>query len=209
MRYRPKWLLLIRAMRRIPIYLPFSRSLPLHLSLSVEQTEGGQPGSQQSSGRSYTFYPVITDDDMLATPTWFGSITRMLVKNGAGNVVTGQVLTAEEDDRGGYAPSTREDEQVVIYAGRVNRDILFSGNMAIYKSTFQAVGGFDTRLGPGTVYPAAEDNDFAFRLLEAGCHIIYDPQPCPVSSCLALGKGIYLVALELWLWPGRFLRQAF
>jgi GT2 family glycosyltransferase len=37
------------------------------------------------------------------------------------------------------------------------------------------VGGFDSRLGPGTRYPAAEDNDFAFRLLEAGYSIIYDP----------------------------------
>jgi len=119
---------------------------------------------------------VITDDDMLATTTWFGSIVRSLAKNGPGSVITGQVVTSEGEKASGYAPSTREDMEVVIYEGRVNRDVLFSGNMAIDKATFKDIGGFDTRLGPGTSYPAAEDNDFAFRLLEAGCRIIYSPE---------------------------------
>jgi GT2 family glycosyltransferase len=48
--------------------------------------------------------------------------------------------------------------------------------MATYRSAFDRVGGFDSRLGPGTRYPAAEDNDLAFRLLEAGYSIVYDPR---------------------------------
>jgi GT2 family glycosyltransferase len=48
--------------------------------------------------------------------------------------------------------------------------------MATYRSAFDQVGGFDSRLGPGTRYPAAEDNDFAFRLLEAGFSIAYEPR---------------------------------
>ena len=59
----------------------------------------------------------------------------------------------------------------------MNRDVLFTNNMAMQRSAFDSVGGFDTRLGPGTSFPAAEDNDFAFRLLEAGYRIIYDPRP--------------------------------
>jgi GT2 family glycosyltransferase len=140
------------------------------------EQKGVSLGRNRAAAEATHSILAITDDDMLATPTWFGSIIRVLVKNGTGNVVTGQVLTTEEDELLGYAPSTREDEQAVVYEGRVNRDILFSGNMAINKATFQEVGGFDTRLGPGTSFPAAEDNDFAFRLLEAGCCIIYDPQ---------------------------------
>jgi GT2 family glycosyltransferase len=38
------------------------------------------------------------------------------------------------------------------------------------------VGGFDERLGPGTAFPAAEDNDLGFRLLEAGYRIAYVPE---------------------------------
>ncbi len=47
--------------------------------------------------------------------------------------------------------------------------------MAIYRSAFESVGKFDERLGPGTNFPAAEDNDLGFRLLEAGYKIIYEP----------------------------------
>ena len=118
---------------------------------------------------------VFTDDDMLVTQTWFGTIMRTLLSIGSRAVVTGQVLSSEEDGKG-FAPSIREDHESVIYKGRVNRDVLFTGNMAAYRSTFDHVGGFDARLGPGTRYPAAEDNDFAFRLLDAGYSIIYDPR---------------------------------
>jgi len=118
---------------------------------------------------------VFTDDDMLVVPTWFGSIIRTLLTIGSHGVVTGQVLSAEED-ADGFAPSIREDHVSVTYRGRVNRDVLFTGNMAVYRSAFDHVGGFDSRLGPGTRYPAAEDNDFAFRLLEAGYSIVYDPR---------------------------------
>jgi GT2 family glycosyltransferase len=38
------------------------------------------------------------------------------------------------------------------------------------------VKGFDVRLGPGTVFPGAEDSDLGFRLLEAGYRIVYVPE---------------------------------
>ena len=117
---------------------------------------------------------VFTDDDMLVTPTWFGTIIRTLLVIGSQGVVTGQVLSSEEDNTG-FAPSIREDYESIIYRGRVNRDVLFTGNMAAFRDAFNSIGGFDSRLGPGTFYPAAEDNDFAFRLLEAGYCIVYDP----------------------------------
>ena len=34
---------------------------------------------------------------------------------------------------------------------------------------------FDERLGVGARFPGAEDNDFAFRLLESGYRIVYEP----------------------------------
>jgi GT2 family glycosyltransferase len=45
--------------------------------------------------------------------------------------------------------------------------------MAMYKSDFEVAGGFDVRLGPGTRFPGAEDNEFAYRLMSAGHRIIY------------------------------------
>jgi GT2 family glycosyltransferase len=125
---------------------------------------------------------VFTDDDMLVTPTWFGTIVRTLLSMGAHAVVTGQVLSSGEVEEG-FAPSLREDQESAIYQGRLQRDVLFTGNMATYRSAFNRVGGFDSRLGPGTRYPAAEDNDFAFRLLDAGYSIVYD------SRCSVYHRG--------------------
>jgi GT2 family glycosyltransferase len=48
--------------------------------------------------------------------------------------------------------------------------------MGAFRTAVNAVGGFDERLGPGTAFPAAEDNDLGFRLLESGYQIRYVPQ---------------------------------
>jgi O-antigen biosynthesis protein len=119
---------------------------------------------------------VFTDDDMLVSPDWFGTLVRSLVTAGDQSIITGQVLSSNEGNFHGYAPSTRTDNDTVIYSGRINRDVLFTNNMAICRSTFESIGGFDTMLGPGTLFPAAEDNDLAFRLLEEGYQIVYEPK---------------------------------
>jgi len=125
-------------------------------------------------------YPILvfTDDDMRMTPTWFGALVRALVTAGPLSVITGRVLTSEDDNESkeGFAPSTRGDVNSITYKGRIFRDVLFTNNMSIYRSAFEASGDFDTRLGPGTNYPAAEDNDLAFRLLEANYQIVYEPR---------------------------------
>jgi GT2 family glycosyltransferase len=138
--------------------------------------KGVSLGRNKAAGEASYPILVFTDDDMLVTPSWFGSLVRSLLTAGPRSVVTGRVLISDEET-GGYAPSSRVDEKAVTYQGRIKRDVLFTNNMSIYRSAFEEISGFDTRLGPGTRFPAAEDNDLAFRLLEAGYCIIYDPFP--------------------------------
>lgn len=118
---------------------------------------------------------AFCDDDMLAPPTWFGALIRALVAAGPDTVVTGQVLAADEEQPGGFAPSLKVDETPALYEGRVGQDVLWSGNMALYRSAVEVVGLFDERFGAGAHFPAAEDNDLGFRLLEAGYRILYVP----------------------------------
>ena len=75
-----------------------------------------------------------------------------------------------------FAPSTKVDTAPAVYHGRLHEDVLYTGNMAMDRSAARAVGVFDERLGPGTSFPSAEDNDFGFRLLEAGYRIVYVPE---------------------------------
>lgn len=119
---------------------------------------------------------AFTDDDVLVEPTWFGELVGALLDAGPSAVVTGQVRPAE-DRAGGFVPSTVVDEEPVVYEGRIGVDILYPPNMALRRSVLDRVGLFDLRLGPGARFPAAEDNDLAFRILEAGYRIHYVPDP--------------------------------
>jgi GT2 family glycosyltransferase len=119
---------------------------------------------------------VFTQDDVLVAPGWFGAIVRALIEAGQQSVVTGQVLPREPEVAGGFAPSTKSDTRPAIYKGRIGADVLYAQNMAIYRSAIDKIGIFDQRLGPGTSFPGAEDNDFGHRLLEADYRILYKPQ---------------------------------
>jgi GT2 family glycosyltransferase len=118
---------------------------------------------------------IFIDDDVLVTREWFGTIVRALLNVGPHSVITGQVRPTNEKP-GGFAPSTIVVTTPAVYEGRIGQDVLFPLNMAMYRSAINEVGEFDERLGTGSRFPSSEDNDFGFRLLEAGYRIIYAPE---------------------------------
>jgi GT2 family glycosyltransferase len=119
---------------------------------------------------------IFTHDDVLAPPHWFGAIVRTLTAAGPRGVVTGQVLPSEAERPGGVVPSLVVDDVAKVYEGRIGKDVLFPLNMAMHRGVIEDIGPFDERLGPGTRFPAGEDNDFGLRLLEAKYRIIYAPE---------------------------------
>lgn len=118
---------------------------------------------------------VFTHDDVLVAPDWLERLLAAAEREGPRTVVTGRVLPAEPESPGGFAPSTNCSTLPAAWEGRIGRDVLWPMNMALHRSALAAVGGFDERLGPGTPYPAAEDNDLCHRLLSAGYRIAFDP----------------------------------
>lgn len=119
---------------------------------------------------------VFTQDDVLVESGWFATIVRALIDAGERSVITGQVLPGKSEVAGGFAPSTKSDRCPQVYEGRIGADVLYVQNMAIHRSAIMKVGLFDQRLGPGTPFPGAEDNDFGHRLLEAEYRILYNPR---------------------------------
>jgi GT2 family glycosyltransferase len=118
---------------------------------------------------------VFTDDDVFVSPDWFGSTVCALLSAGPDTVVTGRVLPAVATSGDGFVPSTKVDKEPAIYQGRIYADVLYPLNMAFYRCMIDQVGDFDIRLGAGSPFRGAEDNDFGFRVLEAGCRIVYAP----------------------------------
>ena len=118
---------------------------------------------------------LFIDDDIVVAAAWLAEMTRALRQAGPGVVVTGRVVPLSVSDEM-FAPSIKPDNARAEYVGRLDRDVLYSGNMGMHRDVFTQVGEFDDRLGIGAPFRAASDNDFGFRLLEAGFRIAYIPE---------------------------------
>lgn len=119
---------------------------------------------------------VFTDDDVQVDPAWFMVLVNAALDEGERVVVTGQVLPSHADRTGGFVPSIKVDPNPAVFSGRPGEDVIYPHNLALYRSAIDAAGPFDTRLGAGGRFPAAEDNDFCHRLLESGFAIRYLPE---------------------------------
>lgn len=153
---------------------------------------------------------VITDDDLFVAKDWLINFVQGLMNAGAKSVASGRVLASgTSEDR--FTPSTTTEEKPAQYKGRIWKDVLWSNNMAMSRSVIDDIGFFDERLGPGTAFPAAEDNDYGFRLLEAGYQIIYIPSAViyhrdwrPKKDYISLrwkygvGRGAYYAKYFSW-----------
>lgn len=134
---------------------------------------------------------VLIDDDVRVQCDWLRCLVEALLAAPARAAVTGTVAPPKTN---GFVPSTTTGTKPETYSGRLFADVLFSANMAIRRPAFEEIGPFDERLGPGAEFPSAEDNDFGYRLLEAGCEILFVPQA--VLHHYGVRHGRALIALD-------------
>ena len=163
---------------------------------------------------------VFIDDDMFVEPDWFRNLVQAVIKAGTRSVVTGQVRVGEAEVPGGKAPSIKKEQQPAVYRGRIGKDVLYTGNMGADRSVFNHIGFFDELLGPGTIFPAAEDNDLGYRLLELGHCIWYVPEAIVYHRAwrsereslslewrYGVGRGAYYAKHMNWRDPYMFSRM--
>jgi len=155
------------------------------------QTAGLSRGRNTAIAAARYDILAVIDDDMYVAPGWFSRLVQSLEQSGPGSVVSGQVRPYFSEGEIGFVPSTKTADVPAVYQGRVEKDVLFTGNMAMYRAVVETIGYFDERLGPGTRYPSAEDSDFGFRLLEAGFCIRYVPEAVVYHRAWR-GEGDYL-----------------
>ena len=115
---------------------------------------------------------VFTDDDVLVERDWLRRLVEALLRAPLRTAVTGRVVPVQIN---GHVPSVTHWDEPQTFSGRLFGDVLFPNNMAIRRQAFEEVGLFDERLGAGAVFPSAEDNDFGYRLLEAGYQVAFVP----------------------------------
>ena len=128
---------------------------------------------------------VLLDDDMLVEPGWLEPLVTA-VAGSPGTVATGRVLAAPPEDGAAALPPAAlvADEEPRVARGPQPRDVMPGANVAVHRDEVLALGGYDERLGAGTRFGAADDNDMGHRLLRAGATIRHSR---PRSSCTAPG----------------------
>jgi GT2 family glycosyltransferase len=121
---------------------------------------------------------VMIDDDMLVEADWLAELLGGLPDDPAA-LVTGRVLAApnEVDGAGSVLPAAAlvERDRPAVYRGLQQLDVVPGANVGVPRETVLALGGYDERLGAGTRFHAADDNDIGHRLLLAGCEVHHVP----------------------------------
>ncbi len=130
------------------------------------------------------------DDDEVADPDWIAWIKRGFALPDRPDAVAGVMLPAELEtdaqvnfERYGGFNKGRGIEPVRLRAGAPSViDPLYplpnfgaGGNMAFRTERLRAIGGFDNRLGPGTLTLNGEETRALSLLLEKGSMILYWP----------------------------------
>lgn len=145
-------------------------------------------GLAASSGSIVAF----ADDDVRCDRNWLAAIVAVLSADPTLGCVTGPILPdaietiaqARIEQFGGHSNGfarrvfgpqpTAADSVLYPYAAGV----LGSGaNVAFRRAVLDEIGGFDPTLGPGTPTASGEDLDLLARVVLAGHHLVYSPDP--------------------------------
>ena len=132
---------------------------------------------------------AFTDDDAEPHPAWTGQLARLFAADDDLFALTGLVLPASLETQAaqsfefgfggfsqGYAPRHYDVDwfrRVRWHAAPVWQ-VGAGANMAFRRRAFEAVGGFDERLGAGAA-GCSEDSELWYRLLAAGHSCLYEP----------------------------------
>lgn len=125
----------------------------------------------RNAGIAHTSAPIIafTDDDCGVDPGWLVAMTAAFAEDARVGVVFGTVRPADYDRTAGMVQAYE------VRAPRIARGVAMQWTvngigacMAVRRSIFGSLGGFDERFGAGAPLRAAEDNDLVLRALLAG-----------------------------------------
>lgn len=115
----------------------------------------------------------FTDDDCYPQEDWLISIIKSFESSGAG-YIGGRVLLFDPDD----APITiQTSEQPLMFPqnSHIESGQIIGANFSFKRKVLELSGGFDPRLGAGTVFQSGEDTDLLLKASAMGFTGRYEP----------------------------------
>jgi GT2 family glycosyltransferase len=119
---------------------------------------------------------ATTDDDCTVPTDWLRSFDEVFAIRERVGIVFGNVLPTPHDHSAGCIPAYVRDIPFLARSIRDRNHVEGMGAcMAMRRSVWQSLGGFDEMLGAGARFHAGEDGDLALRALLAGYWIYETP----------------------------------
>jgi glycosyltransferase involved in cell wall biosynthesis len=116
---------------------------------------------------------AFLDDDVTVDRGWLAEVIAHFHREPDLGLLAGRVLEAEP---GAGVAITRASTPIVLDSKQSLEGLVLGCNLAVRRHVITAVGGRDTRLGPGRGL-AYEDIDFVYRVLRAGFRGRFSPLP--------------------------------
>jgi len=115
------------------------------------------------------------DDDCTIGPGWLAEVAHAFARHPAATLAFGSVYAAPHDWREQFVPVVAfEEERSVIGLFRQG-DSGMGASMYLWPARSPHRHRFDVHLGPGTRWPAADDRDYACRIIRSGETIVLTP----------------------------------
>ena len=196
----------------------FTEAAPIRVrSLFVEE-QGVSHARNAGLARCHGAIVGFTDDDVEPPPDWVSQIVTVLDERRA-DIVGGRIvplwgqpppprLERSPSLEGAVAIMLHPTPEEIVNAG--GSPTVWGANMALRRSVFDVVGGFDTRRGLiGTKLYRGEEIDLVQRAIAAGFRAVYDPRLVVSHRIAAERVGLrYLSRLHFQRAEGEALVQA-
>ena len=143
-----------------------------HLLWRLRRQQRSGPATARNLGalNANGEYLAFTDDDCEPSPDWLRQLEQSLV-NHPNALIGGQVVNALPGNSCSAASQHLVDYLYASYTENGTPRFFSSNNIALSRSGFREVGGFDESFP----LPAAEDRDFCARWTRSGGSMVYTP----------------------------------
>jgi glycosyltransferase involved in cell wall biosynthesis len=166
----------LAALPDVPVVVVDNNPTPSDDGFVHEPVQGASRARNRGADAAATDLIAFVDDDVEVGDGWLAAITAPFADPGVVAVV-GPIELAL-DDRPRWLTPALEHWYSALDLGPVDRDLGtgeygWSANLAVRRAALDAIGGYDTALGPGTPMGVGGDNDLLDRLRDAGGVVRY------------------------------------
>lgn len=167
------------------------------------ETRGSSAGRNVGVARVSRELIAFTDDDCLVGSDWLKNIANAFQQDPRVAVVFGGVEGPAALDKS-FVVTTYEPSGPLLARGLAGKHLVegIAGCMAVRRSVWCALGGFDELMGRGAPFLAGEESDFAIRTLAAGYFVYESPAVRVVHTGSVPSRDVPALIGRYWFGAG-------